>query len=249
MRGIFENKTIIIVDADLDLREMLAFEFRARGAITREFSNAQLAIESGISSANGIITEVYTPRGSGIDLLIQTRKISETIPVILTNGFSDISDAEAFRLGASAVFLKPFDLKVLARALGGMLDPQSGRNARRAARYSTDIPTELRLTKTARKVEGRIFNISRTGAFVHLATEVPEQGEIVNFAFRFEKGPTIQIRGKAVVRWTRSDSGQDLPTGCGIEFQDLPETAQAEMARVLEVLNADHDKWVSQFRP
>jgi len=249
VRRIFENKTIIIVDADLDLREMLAFEFRSRGAITREFGNVQLAIEAGLNSVNGIITEVYTPRGSGIDLLVQARKFSQTVPVILTNGFSDISDAEAFRLGASAVFLKPFDLKVLARALAGMLDPKSGQSARRAARYPTDIPTELRLMRTARKVAGRIFNISRTGAFVHLANEVPEQGEIVNFAFRFEKGPAIQVRGKAVVRWTRADSGQDLPTGCGIEFQDLTENAQAEMARILESLNADHDKWVSQFRP
>ncbi|MEY4577462.1 MAG: hypothetical protein RL701_2165 [Pseudomonadota bacterium] len=58
-----------------------------------------------------VISDIRMPGRSGLEALLLLRREDHTTPVILITGFGDPEvHAEAYRLGALAVFNKPFDL-------------------------------------------------------------------------------------------------------------------------------------------
>jgi CheY-like chemotaxis protein len=61
-----------------------------------------------------IITDVEMPGLNGLDALVRIHRALPNTPVIVVTGFGDATIRErARRLGASAVFTKPVDLKLL----------------------------------------------------------------------------------------------------------------------------------------
>jgi DNA-binding NtrC family response regulator len=73
-----------------------------------------------------IITDVRMPGRSGLDVLSSLRKRDAWTPVILITAFGDTdTHAEAHRLGALAVFNKPFDLDDLRMIVVSMQRPDA----------------------------------------------------------------------------------------------------------------------------
>jgi two-component system response regulator (stage 0 sporulation protein F) len=65
-----------------------------------------------------VLSDIRMPHASGIDVLAAVRNTRPEIPVILMTAYGNPEiDAEARRLGAATVFLKPFDLDDLRTAL------------------------------------------------------------------------------------------------------------------------------------
>jgi DNA-binding response OmpR family regulator len=108
-----ENKIILIVDDEPELREILTTEFRFQNALVYEASNIT---DAKIILANHkidlIVSDIRMPGGTGIELLDHVRADIEVKRpyLILITGFADIEINEAYDKGADDLIQKPFSL-------------------------------------------------------------------------------------------------------------------------------------------
>ena len=107
--------TILIVDDEEDIRKTLSQYLEMDGYKTITASGAREAIQliQG-KHIDFIISDVQMPDGDGIELLIHVRKINPSIPVVvLVTGQTQLTKAEALKLGANDLRQKPINLDLL----------------------------------------------------------------------------------------------------------------------------------------
>ena len=109
---LFLSKNILIVDDEIDLREIIASEFEYLGA--KVYLANCVHVAKNILSKEKIdlvISDIRMPGETGIDLLefVKNQKMLKT-SVILISGFADISNDEAFSKGVDGYISKPFQL-------------------------------------------------------------------------------------------------------------------------------------------
>ncbi len=112
--------TLLIVDDEVDLAELVAFEFEMEGADVSLASNGEEAISllESDKKFDVVISDIRMPKMDGVQLLEEVKKRSIHTPhVVLMTDFSDITIDQAYAKGASAVFPKPFDRKELSAAV------------------------------------------------------------------------------------------------------------------------------------
>lgn len=107
------GKTVLIVDDEPDLRDLLALGFSDFGCKTIEANSGTEGFEVVKSQhVDVVLSDVRMPGGSGIDLLdsIQEWKAGQkTHPLVFfMTGYADINEAQAIEKGASGLFHKPF---------------------------------------------------------------------------------------------------------------------------------------------
>ncbi len=107
--------TLLIVDDEEMLRDVLVFEFERKGFTVLSAENGVAAFE--LVSKNKIdlvISDMRMPEGDGMSLLEKIRKFDSKIPtVIFITGFADVTEAECIAKGAHKVLAKPFNRKEL----------------------------------------------------------------------------------------------------------------------------------------
>ncbi len=112
---LLQNKTLLIVDDEPDLRGILSSELEYLGAKVYQAENvsaAKFIIDQ--HHIDLVISDIRMPGGTGIDLLNYIKsKSSDAPPVILITGFADISNKSAIEKGAAALLSKPFLLEDL----------------------------------------------------------------------------------------------------------------------------------------
>ncbi|MEK6627110.1 MAG: response regulator [Bdellovibrionota bacterium] len=105
------NKNVLVVDDEIEIRKALIFDLKRRGCNIFEAANGTDAIE--IVKKNPIdivVTDVRMPNGDGVDLLKQIRAYNPKIPIVLlATGFADLSESEAVGMGAYGIIEKPFN--------------------------------------------------------------------------------------------------------------------------------------------
>ncbi len=109
---LFLSKTILIVDDEIDLREIIASEFEYLGAKVYLANSVHIAkVILSQEKIDLVISDIRMPGETGIDLLdfVKNQKMLNT-SVILISGFSDISIDEAFSKGVDGYISKPFQL-------------------------------------------------------------------------------------------------------------------------------------------
>jgi two-component system response regulator (stage 0 sporulation protein F) len=110
----FEGKTVLIVDDEQEIRELLKDEFEYYGAVVFEAANGKIAADLWEKQPSDfVVTDIRMPGGDGIELLRAIKAHSRNVPVLVMSAFSDISRNEATELGADAFFSKPFNLEKL----------------------------------------------------------------------------------------------------------------------------------------
>ena len=111
------HKKILIVDDEVDLREIVASELEFAGATIFQAENVSHAQEIlNHQKVDLIVSDIRMPGGTGIDLLkfIKSKDV-ESPPIILITGFADITLEDAYHLGAEALISKPFKLEELIK--------------------------------------------------------------------------------------------------------------------------------------
>tara|TARA_B100001094_G_C18002751_1_gene706069 strand:+ start:99 stop:545 length:447 start_codon:yes stop_codon:yes gene_type:complete len=120
-----DEKTILVVDDEADLRECLAEEFVSLGYKVLEAENAVVALDIvAQNTVHLILSDIRMPGGDGISLLrgLNELKSKGDRPLVyLMTGFSDVSDDEAKALGAASVFRKPSDIDAIIEAINQYL--------------------------------------------------------------------------------------------------------------------------------
>ncbi|MFZ3231909.1 MAG: response regulator [Pseudobdellovibrio sp.] len=107
--------TILVVDDDPDLREIIFSIFEEEGFTVLLADNGKMAYE--IFQANSldlVVSDIRMPDGDGLTLLDQIRIHNSKVPIVIfVTGFTDISVENCLKRGALHVFPKPFNQKEL----------------------------------------------------------------------------------------------------------------------------------------
>jgi CheY-like chemotaxis protein len=116
---------VLVAEDDGELRSLIAASLRCEGfPVLEAGSGLELLDVLGSTLVQGapppdlIVSDVHMPGTSGLQVLGGLRRAGWGLPVILITAFGDAAlHDEAHRLGASAVFDKPFDLDDLTTAV------------------------------------------------------------------------------------------------------------------------------------
>jgi CheY-like chemotaxis protein len=219
--------TILIVDDEELLRNALVFQFKREGFNVMSASNGKEAFEIiKNNKIDAVVSDVQMAGGNGIDLLKDVKNFDVEIPVLVfITAFADISDAEAYDLGADAIFSKPFDRKQLVKCIKDAV-AFKGRAWKNGAEEK----------ETQNNLSGH-FAVSpgRGGAFVAIPEPMVEVGSVISFSIETElKGTEISLQGKALVRWVRTNAEKG-PVGVGLEFMSLESSSLEAYEQWLKV--------------
>jgi DNA-binding response OmpR family regulator len=222
-----DEATVLVVDDEPDLRDMVAYEFELMGSRVFEAGDGDGAL--GIMEAqkvDAVITDIRMSGCDGIHLLgdIRKRDASDPIVIFITAYDSDLSPFEAYNLGAEGIFAKPFSLKALVDNVQRALVPPEERwAAPPALRPQRTIARTLPALDQAQ--EAKLIALGRGGLAVTLTDCHVMPGESVWFDLRFEGGPIPVLQGSGVIRWIQQGT-----TPCaarwGIEFEHLTDESR-----------------------
>lgn len=114
---------ILIVDDDAAIRTVVAAALRREGhAVTAAASAAEMhrALAAGLPDV--LVTDVVLPDGNGLDLVAALMAEYPALPVIIFSAQNTLATAvRATEVGAFDYLPKPFDLDVLAQAVGSAI--------------------------------------------------------------------------------------------------------------------------------
>lgn len=206
--NVLVGKTLLVVDDETDLRDIVASELEFMGATVfqaENISNAQKILKE--HRVDLIVSDIRMPGGTGVDLLDVVKSGNENVPpVILITGFADITTEDAFDKGAEALLNKPFKLDDLIKMV---------------VRYTSPFEERFNEPVSAQKsIKADVSNFGRGGVSVELEMTGRkfDLGEPVNFNFNFED----QIfEGSAVCRWFKQMDQGTNKAKIGLEFMNL----------------------------
>ena len=115
----FKNFTLLIVDDDEDLREMLFWAFKKQGFNVLQAESGDDGFK--VFQENKIdliLSDMRMPEGDGLSLLERVRKSHPALPILIfLTGFSEVSVEECLAKGAHNVYSKPFNHKELVKSV------------------------------------------------------------------------------------------------------------------------------------
>ncbi len=108
--------TILIADDEQSICDLLGQFLSKNGYTTIIVYDGQEAVDAvKNNSVDMVISDIKMPKVTGVDLLREVRKISSSIPVLLTTGYPTLDTAiEALKQGAFDYLTKPFHLEEIA---------------------------------------------------------------------------------------------------------------------------------------
>ena len=129
------NRSLMVIDDDPDLRDMLEDMFRQRGfdVVTAPDGEEGLRL-SHERTPDLIILDLRMPKLNGLEVLATLKRAHPDLPVIVMSAGGEQALDEAsvamfsrMRLGAGRLFDKPVNMKALAAAVDELLDHRTGR--------------------------------------------------------------------------------------------------------------------------
>ena len=114
--------SILVVEDDRDVREVVASALRHDGHSVVAVGDGALAFERLSASVfDLVVTDMRLPKGDGLSVFRQARRIAPSTEVILMTSFSNVADAvSALKEGAADYLTKPFDAEELAIRVRGI---------------------------------------------------------------------------------------------------------------------------------
>lgn len=123
---------LLLAEDDPELRHLLATVLRRDGHHVTEARSgvelldwvaAELDEHGSLDRFDLIISDIRLPGFSGLDMLASLRTAECPVPVVLITAFGDeTTHAQAERLGAAAMFDKPFDVDDLRTTVAHVID-------------------------------------------------------------------------------------------------------------------------------
>jgi two-component system, response regulator, stage 0 sporulation protein F len=132
---------VVVGDDDAELRAVLAMVLSDDGYAVAEAADGtslvDLLLRDDAAEADAVVMDVRMPGYSGLEVLEKLRLAGRRVPVILVTACGREIEPRAQRLGARAIFRKPFDLDDLRTALAYIVEvgaPRAGGLCRAAPR-------------------------------------------------------------------------------------------------------------------
>ena len=117
------GKTILVVDDERELRDLLMEEFALAGALVFGAENGVEALAIVKKRAfDAVLADIRMPGGDGLTLLSDIHvHLKDKPKLFLCSGFDDTSMAVAAELGVVEVFSKPFMIAHVIAVIAGAL--------------------------------------------------------------------------------------------------------------------------------
>jgi CheY-like chemotaxis protein len=249
----FEGISILIVDDEPDLLEILSFEFEHRGATVHVASDGNAAFEIIQSrKVDLILSDIRMPGGDGISLIKRIKALQFDKPVMLfITGFTDLTTQAAYDLGAAAVFTKPYDIQSMVAKLLSLIRPLHLRwvPAPTQTPPESELQVELSAIDPCTGSAGAAFRLGQGGFFIaksveNVRVENRRLNQELSFKIRFKKGAApavalLELVGAGRVLWEREQDDESGPAGLGIEIAALNEECRSpvvEFIRRLQII-------------
>ena len=110
--------SILIVDDDLRIQELLMRWLRAEGHTLRFAEDSNAAVESiAKEHPTVIVCDVHMPGANGLWLADRVRAIAPTTAIVIATGDQDVPPVESLRKGVVAYMVKPFQRDAFLNAV------------------------------------------------------------------------------------------------------------------------------------
>src|SRR3990172_6441884 len=189
-----EPRSILVVDDDRAMREMLASMFREQGFQVAEAGSADEATKLlGESDFDVVLSDIRMPGKSGIQMVGDVRRLRPHTPVILMTAFGSIDSAvEAMRAGAFDYVRKPFEPDVVQLTVELALErrvlEEENRRLRRAVDQTSSLGDLIGTSPAMRDIFALIRRVAHSKASVLITGESGTGKEMVARAIHFH-GP------------------------------------------------------------
>jgi CheY-like chemotaxis protein len=228
------SKTILVVDDEVDLCEILQFDLEDAGYRVHTAYRAAEALEIlQQRPIDLIVSDIRMPGGDGVHLLNEVRKKDfELPPVIFVSGFADVTVAEAFHQGVVAFIAKPLSFETLLDAVQFHLKDRTQRWTDRQLpepqrRYERSFASLAQAESEVSLLMGR------GGFFLRIVEDLPRLDEIVKVSLQLQK-EAVTLEGWATCRWIRNAIGPKHPRGAGLEWLQLTPASVAFLNKLIE---------------
>ena len=177
------NRRILIVDDEIDLAELLAFNLGAAGYETRVAHDGHAGIELARSfRPDAIVLDVMMPELSGLEVARRLRADAatrDTAILMLTARAEEPDEVKGLEAGADDFVAKPFSMKVLEARVEALLRRAGERRATAEASTLSFGPIEIDTRSHEASADGKALQLTVT-EFRLLAALVAADGHVLS---------------------------------------------------------------------
>ncbi len=180
-----DSQSLLVVDDDAAMRQMLASLFRENGYPVREAASVDEALEQARElEFDAVLSDIKMPGKTGIEMVGELRRIRPDTPVVLMTAFGSIDSAvEAMRAGAFDYITKPFEpeavLLTVERALERRALEEENRRLRRAVDQTSSLGDLIGESAAMREIFALIKKVARGRSSVLITGESGTGKEVV----------------------------------------------------------------------
>jgi len=122
---VLDSKNIIVVEDDLDIRELISFNLANEGHQVFEANNGEVGIDKARNNnPDLILLDLMLPGIQGLDVcrIIKSNQETKEIPIIMVTALGQEEDiVKGLETGADDYITKPFSIKVLIARVNAVL--------------------------------------------------------------------------------------------------------------------------------
>ena len=179
------SRTLLVVDDDLAMREMLVSLFVERGFAVDQAASADEALESLRDvEYDVVLSDIKMPGRSGIEMVGEIREMRPETPVVLMTAFGSIDSViESMRAGAFDYITKPFEAEsvmlTIDRAIERRALEEENRRLRRAVDQTSAFGDLIGASPAMREIFALIRKVAHSRASVLITGESGTGKEVV----------------------------------------------------------------------
>ncbi len=194
--------TVLIVDDEPDLREIIEFDFDLAGYNILMAENGLAALEVlKTNEVDAVVSDIVMPKMDGVQFLQELRKKGSQPIVVFVTAHSAYKENIIFSLGGNGLVRKPFKRKSLVQNCERLLlDPKKRWSTPRPGPASFEIKIQWQDLEEAWTKDR--FKMGLGGFCLKniLSSTVEEETQV---HFEFKIGPDVLV-GEAALRWNNA---------------------------------------------
>jgi DNA-binding NtrC family response regulator len=186
-----KKATLLLVDDDRAMREMLRALFESNGYEVEEAESTDSALEQAANHEfDVVLSDIRMPGRSGLQLVSELHRIRPQTPVVLMTAFGSMESAvEAMRVGAQDYITKPFESEAVLLTLRRVLETkavmQENRRLRRAVDKTSRLGELIGVSPAMQEIFAQIRRLAHNRSNVLVTGESGTGKELVARALHF----------------------------------------------------------------